>query len=372
MDTSTLAKLTDVDGPVVTIYLDTHADVENAEAQLDTRWKNLLRDLGNAGVDDKTQEALTAARGTVGDGGTRVLVAAGGEVQLASSLPEPPPRDEMTVAALPRLVPLIDSLTLAVPFVLVLADRSGADVYGYANAAEQVESDQVTSDRFPSHKVKFGGPGTKRFSNDVEQSWEQSAKDVAHSVELVARDINPRRIIASGDAHALSLLHQHLPADLAEHYVTIAGGGRAVDGGDAAIAEAIEAVLADTVTGDTTDLLEQFAQERGRAGLAADGYDATIAAARMGAIDTLILTDLRDESVTGFFGPEPSQLARTAEDVVSFGAPSPREASLVEILVRAAIATDSAIRVVGGGMEQSPTDGIGALLRFPVDPVAAS
>jgi hypothetical protein len=42
----------------------------------------------------------------------------------------------------------------------------------------------------------------------------------------------------------------------------------------------------------------------------------------------------------------------------------PWEAALDEILVRAALGTGADVRFVGGGTEQSPTDGVGALLRY--------
>src|SRR4051812_4472671 len=209
MDVSTLAKLASLDGPFVSIYLATPSDTEDAAQQLETRWKNILRELADAGVDEATRESLTAARGEHGRGGTRVLIAAHGTVHLAISLAQPPAREEVVIASLPRLVPLADALTLQVPHVVVLADRKGADVLAYTAGPDPAETGSVTTDRFPDRKARAGGWAAKRYSNDVEETWEQSARDVAALVDKVSSDIGARVVIASGDERALQLLGQH-------------------------------------------------------------------------------------------------------------------------------------------------------------------
>src|SRR5436305_13406712 len=153
MDASTLAKLYAIDGPFVTIYLATPSDTEDAAEQLETRWKNVTRDLAEAGVDAATITALTAARGSHDRGGTRVLVAAHGKVHLAISLPQPPAREEIVTSALPRLVPLLDAMTLQVLPVFVPADRTDADVLAYTAGRYPVELESVHTDRFPSRRV---------------------------------------------------------------------------------------------------------------------------------------------------------------------------------------------------------------------------
>lgn len=372
MDVSTLSKLQAVDGPFVSVYIDTQGNTADAANALETRWKNILRDLAAAGVDEATRAALSAARGGVDGGGTRVLVAAHGAVQLAVSRPEPPPRDEVTVGELPRLLPLVESLSLALPHVVVLAERTGADVLAYTTNDTPIEVGSVDNTRFPQHKVRGADWNTKRYSNDVEETWEKSAKDVATLVDGVARDINARLVIASGDERALQLLSEQLPSPWRERFVTIGGGGRHRDGSETVIADAVVGALADAVTSETIELLERFSQERARdGGLAVDGPAATLAAIRMAAVDTLILTDERDEMVEAWFGPAPTQCGATERELRELGVNHPRSAPLVEIAVRGALGTDAAVRVVGGGMDQAPSGGIGAVLRFPVDPATA-
>ena len=364
MHAATLAKLYAVDGPFVTIYLATPSDVEDAATQFDVRWKNVVRELTDGGVDAATIEALSAARGTHDRGSARVLVAGHGTVHLAISLPHPPAQEVIVTAALPRLVPLLDAMTLQVPHVVVLADRTGADVLAYTSGPDPVESESVTNNRFPSRKVHAGGWASLRYDHDVEETWEASARDVAALVERVARDIDARVVIASGDDRALQLLGQSLPTHLVDRFVTVGGGGRAQDGSDEVIAAEVLRVLSDTVAADTVELLEDFAEQRGRHDRACEGVTATVDALRRGQVDTLILTDTRDVGRAGFFGPDPVHLALSAHELLDLGVEQPWEAPLDEIVVRAALGTGASVRFVGGGTEQAPAEGVGALLRY--------
>lgn len=157
MDVRTLSKLYGIDGPFTTIYLATPSDTEDAAEQLDIRWRNVLRELETAGVDEAIRDALTRARGEHGRGGTRILVATPAGVQLAVSLPQPPAQEIVDTGNLPRLVPFIDALTLQVPHVVVLADRKGADVLAYTTGPDAVETTSVTNNRWPDRKVHAGG-----------------------------------------------------------------------------------------------------------------------------------------------------------------------------------------------------------------------
>jgi hypothetical protein len=364
MDVGALTKLYGLEGPFTTIYLDTFSETEDAAAQLEIRWKNVLRDLERAGVDEPTRQALTSARGQHGRGNTRVLVATAGTVHLAISLPQPPAQEIVTVEPLPRLVPLLDALLLQVPHIVVLADRQGADVLAYTSGPEPEETASITNDRFPQRKVKFGGWATKRWSNDVEESWEASASDVAGLVERVARDVDARVVIASGDERARQLIGQHLPTVLVDRYVEVEGGGRHADGSEDALADRIVEVLGNVVTDDTIELLEKYAEERGQHHRASEGVAATIEELRTSRVDTLILTDARDAGRTAWVGPDPTHLAGSDQELRDLGVQAPVEAALDEALVRAALGTGAQVRFVGGGMEQSPAEGVGAILRY--------
>jgi len=364
MDARTLAKLYAIDGPFVTIYLAAPSDVEDAAEQLEVRWKNVVRELSEAGIDAATIEALTAARGGHQRGNTRVLVAAHGTVHLAVSLAQPPAREAVLTGQLPHLVPLLDAISWQLPHLVVLADRTGADILAYTAGPDPVDTEQVQTDRWPEHKTGRGGWAAKRFDATVQNNWNENAKDVAVTVDKVAADIDARLVIAAGDDRALALLEEHLPQRLVDVFVKIPGGGRHLDGSDEVVAERITAALSERVAADTLALLEKFAEERGQADRDADGVAATLEALRMAQVGTLILADTRDHDRTLFFGPEPVHLALTPEELLDLGVEQPWAAPAEEVLARAALGTGAEIRFVAGGMEQAPTDGVGALLRY--------
>src|SRR3954463_6159174 len=214
MDAGTLSKLYSLDGPFTTLYLDSSSTAEDAAEQYDIRWKNVLRDLADAGVDEVTRDAISAARGEHGDGGTRVIVATPATVQLALSLPQPPAQEIVTTGNLPVLTPLVDALGLQVPHVVVLTDRNGADVLAYTIGPAPVEAEAVDGDRWPLTKTGRGGWATKRFDATVHNSWHENPKDVASTVERIAADVSARCVIAAGDPMALQLLREHLPTTL--------------------------------------------------------------------------------------------------------------------------------------------------------------
>jgi hypothetical protein len=378
------------DGPFVSIYLATDGAVENAAQKIELRWKDALRELAEAGVDEATREALTTALGAEPhrQGGTRVLIAASGSadpVRLAISLPDPPAAEVVRVAPLPYLLPLVDWAQTRVPHVVVLADRRGADILAYTDAAEPDISASVDTSRFPDHKTGIGGWSAQRYEHKVEEDWKASAKDAAAAVERAAQQIGAQLIVASGDTYAVDGIRDHLPTAMQPLYRIIEGGGRSEDGSDAVVAERVLQQLGDKIASDTIDLLADFAKYRNRAvkqrhspefgggqpdvaANAADGPAETVAALRMAQVGTLLLSDLLHEDDAAYFGPEPTHLALNPEELRDMGVGDPRRGSLVDVLVRAALGTDAQIRLVPGDTEDSPKEGVGALLRYSNEP----
>src|SRR5437763_14342473 len=104
MDFAGLAKVYSADGPFVSAYLDTHAQVENGAAVRETAWKNAVRMLSESSVDDATIQMLTPlVLDETPAGGTRVIIASPSQIHVAKWMPTPPSGgDEMDAAPLPR------------------------------------------------------------------------------------------------------------------------------------------------------------------------------------------------------------------------------------------------------------------------------
>ena len=84
----------------------------------------------------------------------------------------------------------------------------------------------------------------------------------------------------------------------------------------------------------------------------------------MAQVATLILTDARAHGRTAWFGPDATHLALTEPELRDLGVETPVEGPLDEALVRAALGTGAEVKVVTGGVEQAPADGVGAILRY--------
>lgn len=376
---SALTGLFDQPGPFVTVYLETESAVEDAATRLETRWKDVVRDLQEQGVDETTIDALTAARGGHELGGTRVLIAAGGAVQYARSLPEGTDTTLVRVGPLPYLLPLVDWAQTRVPYLVVLTDRQGADVLAYTDGGDPAESVSADSDRHPVHKTGAGALAAQHHQLKVEENWKANAKDAAETVRKVAQDVDAQVIVVGGDVHAIELLREHLPQPLSGRVVTITGG-RHQDGSDEHVADEVLEALAGRLRDQIADALGDFAKYRDRAteiaqshpgtdGVeyalnAANGVPDVVAALQKAQVGTLLLASDLEETNPLFFGPAPTMLSTKASKLEQMGVSDPQQGSLVDVLLRAAIGTDAEVLMVPAGTPDSPDGGVGALLRY--------
>jgi hypothetical protein len=366
------AHLYQLPSPVVTWYLAMPAHAEDSAAQLDIAWTNAMRELSEQEVDDATREALAAARDADQEGGaTRVLVAAGGKVHLDRILAVPALAPELSIGSLPRLLPLIAWLGAQRSHIVVLTDRDGADVIAYpANGGEPKEEVSAQTAEWPVHKTGAGGWAAKRFEATVEESWERGAERVATLVDDVARRADPAVVVASGDERAIGLLRDHLPAVWRERFVAVPGGGRHADGNGGEIIRRVAEIVAATAAYEETESTERFSQARGREAAATDGMRPTVRALQQAQVEILLLApELEISGRDLYFGPEPTHLGLDAGELEAMGVAEPGRAPLVDVVLRAALASRSDVIVVSGGDDSAPRDGLGAVLRF--DPGAA-
>ncbi|MGH9010065.1 MAG: Vms1/Ankzf1 family peptidyl-tRNA hydrolase [Acidimicrobiia bacterium] len=376
-----IAAAFDGPGAFVTVYLGTEAAVEQAAQRNKLRWKNLRRQLEDDGA---PPEALAAINALVPDahhrGRTLAVVADATGIRLVRHEPEPPARDAGWVAPLPRVGPFIEWAQSAVPHLVVLADRVGADIVAFTRRADSFgagdagELDQPpgtqaqimsvgedTGDDPVLRKTNPGGWSQRRYQQRAENLWEQNAKAVADQVSSLADDTGARLIVVAGDVRALQLLREHLPERTAELLQEV-DGSRAPGSGLDEIADDVVKLAATVVAEDTVEFLRQFKEKRGQRHLAIEGVKNTIDALSAARVDTLLIHDDPDDDRTAWFGPEPGMVAQTKKTLTELGVPKPQKARLVDVAIRAAFTTGAAVRIVPsvGSVKQ----GIGAILRF--------
>jgi hypothetical protein len=354
-----LADLTRRPGPFLTVWAACPTPVQGDVATVVNSVVNAA-----SGADRLSSEVLhalaEAITGVFPDAAGVVAIADDSGVQLVEPLPQAPRAEIARLHELPALAPVLEHRQGTIPFVLVVTDRQGADLFwsGTDNDGET----HVEGGDGPIRKVHAGGWSQERFQRRAENTWEQTAAEVATSLARVAERVQPRVVTVAGDVRMVQLLRQHLPAELGR-LVRDVPGGRSEDGSDDARADAIRRWVRTAVAEDTVAILQLFEQERGQNDRAADGPAATLAALREARVDVLLVhDDSNDTRIAYFLDDDPTQVSEDLDMLASLNLGRPRQGRLVDVAIRAALATGAGVRVVPNAGPVS--DGVGAILRW--------
>jgi hypothetical protein len=289
-----------------------------------------------------------------------VVVADPSSVLLTDALPEPPRAELERIGSVPSLAAVIEHRQASIPFVIVVADRRGSDLYW--SGADGSGRTSVEGDDTFITKVQAGGWSHRTFQQRAENSWEHTADEIAAALQRVVDHVHPRVVMAAGDVRMMQILRDRLPSSLV-HLVRDLPGGRSEDGSDEAREAAVRRWIKTAIAEDTVAVLRLFDQERGQQDRAADGAEPTLAALREARVDTLLVHDGADAAVPAFFVPdEPSLVATDPQVLAGLGRRDVRQGRAVDVAIRAAVLTGAGIRVVPGTPRIA--DGLGAVLRW--------
>jgi hypothetical protein len=362
-----LKELYSHDGPFASVYLDASRNTEHGPQEIALRWRELRSQLGGRGADEPTLAALDAAvldPDAPGRHG-RFLVAAHGTVLFDRPMGDPPARSSAGWDALPDVVPYLADSRADLAHVVVLADRTGADVDvvlgEHTVVAESVQGD----DQHPIHKTRRNQWDERHFQNRVDNAWAENARDVAEVVARLVADVGAELVVLAGEGRAVALLEGDL-ADLLPpgvRVVKIDAGGRAPGSSDEALHRAVHDELLKQTWRRRRELFEHLQQNLGRGRYARAGVDDVVAALREAQADTVVLGADAIGAARAWVGPDPLQIGTNAEDVRAMGVSEPREVGLDAALARAAVGGGAALEIAPGGHDVLP-GGVAALLRF--------
>ena len=357
-----LEKIWQAEGPFLSVYLTTEGEIENAAHRSEQRWRTLRATLEERNVSAAILDAVDLLVSTAHQrGGSLAVVAAedGGILHVEHG-PTPPIRDVGVWDALPRLGPVVEWRQSIVPYVVVLADRRGADLSAFSPSMPDLHMETEPGPG-PDRKVGPGGWSQRRYQQRVENSWEENAAEIAVQVTRLVEATEARLVVVAGDVRTVALLRGELPERVAALVEEVAGG-RTLDGSRDAIAEDVARLVDVTAARRTGEVLTRFSEERGQGDAAADGVAAVFAALSRGQVEQLLVHDDLDDDRRAWFGPEPPHIATSREDLERFGVERPREGRLVDVAIRAGLGTGAGIRIIPP--EVGVRDGLGALLRF--------
>ena len=362
LDCSDLADIYTRSGPVVTVYLTTEPVAQAAEVT-GKHWQTLRRDLEEAGT---TTEALDVIDGLLPDAHTKgrclsSVVSADGELLHQGHHPDPPTRDLGRWAELPSLLPVVEWRQSRPPHVVVLVDRTGADIVVFEALDGRDFRIEVEGTDDVIRKVAPGGWSQQRYQQRAEDSWETNAKVVAERLARVVEKVEARLVIAVGDVRALQLLREALPPQI-EAIVEQVEGGRSADGSVDAIAADAVTLVATAVAHDTSELLAKFREELGQHDRAANGPAEVAAALCAGQVEVLLIHDDPEDQRTAWIGPDANLVSLELGPLKEMGVDAPVEARLPDAFLRAAVGTSAAVRVVPSASVLE--EGVGAILRW--------
>lgn len=363
MNTGDLRRVLEHRGPFATAHLDTSHDTENADREVELRWRGARDDLAAQGIDGETlaalDEAITGGPPSVGKSG-RLLIAAGGEVLLDRQLPGPPALPVTRVGALPYLLPLVESGAGHVPHVAALVNRVGAEVR-VVDADGAVLSEHTTEgEDYPLHKVRGGGWSHLHIQHNVEETVKQNARLVADELARLVDRVHARLLVVAGDEQARTALRDSLPPRCLDILVEPAGRREASDGFD----EEVASLVAQRWRAERDEVIDRFLAEL-PGGLAVQGLPETTAALREGNVSAIVISDPTLADAEVWTSTEPRSIALSEEDLRAVGAAEVDRERADVAVPAAALFTGaelvSASSVRGEAVEL--TDGIGALLR---------
>ncbi|WP_306207064.1 baeRF2 domain-containing protein [Actinoplanes sp. RD1] len=361
-----LRPLFDQPGLWVSVYLDATRAGENAAHEVELRWRALRESLTAQGADEATLDAVAEAIGAhpyqPGRYGLAVFARAG-QVALLETLSAPPAADEAYAGPLPHAMPLVAQRGEDVPYVRVLADRTGGDLDAIS-AGGVPRHRQVTGDEsFPLRKVHAGGWSDRRYDQAAEETWKRNAGNVATAAAELADSIDAEVIVVGGDVRAVEKFEGELPKRWRERLVRTDAGSRHAGADEAALDDVTVQAIAETADRHVREAINRYRTQLGD-GTAGTGLTDVVTRLQRGQADIVLLHNDPSSTDTLWIDPGDVTLVSVDDHVLrEAGVQDPRKVRADAALLRAVAGTGASLILVAPD-EVELEHGIGAVLRY--------
>jgi hypothetical protein len=349
-------------GPFLSVFLNTERHMADPAQRSLARWKTVRQDLPQKVVPDAILELITEIVPEAhleGDG--LAVIADANQILHVEHGPAVGMNDEATWGPIPRLFPIIRWRQSEPTYLVVMTDRTGADISGFRRGSPELHA-EVEGEDNEIRKVQAGGWSQRRYQQRAEDSWEKNAEQVAERVIRLADQIKPAFVAVAGDVRAVALLRDSLPERVAEVvHVVEKEIPRKLEKDDP-VPEDVWALVQQHVRETGEALLARFQEERGQHDTAVEGLDATTRALAMAQVAVLLIAEGSEDDHQLWFGSNPSMLAATDQELKDLGVDSPEQGPAPDVLVRATLGTGAAVRMLEDA--KVIDEGVGALLRW--------
>ena len=355
----------------VSVYLDT-TPKENAPNEVALRLRAAREALAAAGADQATLNAVLAANLDHVPARSHALFAAGGSVRLHGIMPESPSLGESSsYTPLPHVVPWLAQRPPRLPHVRVSANREGGQVLAVPGAWPETQGDletamlgltEVTGESWPVHKAAGGGWSEPRFQRSAEETWTETAKQIAGAVAAAADRVKAVFVVLGGDIREREILADELPKALRGNLVIV---DREVELTAPAFDEAAWAEESWRAALDARDRLDELRAQLNRPPgerRAVQGLDGTLTALRDGLVSDVLIADPAWQA-TAWIGPGMADAATERDQLAGRGVTDPVTDLASEALARAAAGTGAELHFLEP--EAAETGWVAALLRAP-------
>lgn len=355
--------LVSVRGPFVSIYIDDSRNTADAEAQLDAKWRDVRRHLGDRGVDEDIivtlERAVLHSEPAVGRQG-RGVIATGDQVLVNEHLVGPPSATVLRVSDYPYIVPLVELGMWRPTYVFAAVDHAGADIT--LHQGQMVRSETIDGGGYPVNKPATAGwDGYGDFQHSTEEAIRMNERAVVDRLTELVDETGAEVVFVCGEVRGRTDVVSALPERVAARVCQLHAGALGRRIGEDEISDLIDVEFERRRRTEIADIAQRFQTEIGRrSGLAAEGLTAVCAALRAGDVDTLIVGELGDATLVT--GEELTTIAPDADTLSELGEAPVRVVRADEALPFVAITIRASVVRVDERI--APADGIGALLRY--------
>ncbi len=371
MDVSFLAPVFQTPGPYATVSADVTHVTENADTELDLRVRAIAEKLTEQGAPEAVVEAVRGRLLEGNDGGEAgtvkgraVIVAADGTVVFDSQLGDAPRQELAQWSPHPDLLPVLRALPGRIPHVVVLTDRTGADLTVASLPGHAEEEETVKGDTFQIRKFQGGGWAHHRYQHNAENKWIHNAEDVAQHIASTVRRVHPRFVLLAGDMRARQILTDRASGLWSDLIVSMDEGGRAAGADREPVERRAAELVAEHEARAEAEAVEKISSA-GAHGLAVTGTAPVVEALRKAQVETLVLADPPDDEKL-LVGASPLELGVDQGDMDALGVQEVHSVPAERALVAAAVASTAGVVVVPRAAMPGDIP-VAAILRYTDD-----
>jgi hypothetical protein len=287
-----LRPLLERNGPFVSVYADVSRTSEAGRQQVDARSTSVRHELEHLGVSSDLREELVARLAEVthlhGDV-RRSLVAADEEIVFDDTLMGGSRWPEgVELGPLPSVSGWATQLDGQFPFLLVVADREGADIDVHvALSRPSADHKEVHGSTLHIRKVPEGDWAQKEFQQRSENVWAANARLVAERVRTAHAHYRPRLVVLAGDVRARTDLTKALDG-LPVPVEQVESGGRGAGASEQALWDDVRRILARYEADAERDIAERLERGTATGSGVARGIEDVLDALVGGEVDTVV------------------------------------------------------------------------------------